>query len=367
MNNFKRRWLVILLLIIFLLIYNLSVIAVSDLEQKIAKENLKRYTKKYGIAKLKPRQNNRVYGIFNELASKAHKDVSDINFELHIVDTQLLNAVYLGNGHLMLFKGLLKKIKNDEQLAAVLAHELGHGVNNDIQDTIDLIQGIRLGSLLIDLAKDGKVNQEGPDFITALSWQLLQKGFSREQERDADMYSVFLLERCDYDPQGTVGLMKVLKSGKEQGSNSKLLELFSDHPNLNNRIDYLSRIIMKLEEAENIYYSPVSSSNKLAKGLLRDDIKMIYSTYSEMVLDNRTLEDFKNNSHLKKIRKKIVQLKENHKLRYNLELRNQVEGTARVAVSFFNNKEQEPIVSLALDLIKEKYGWKVLRGPNIYQ
>ncbi|KXS38410.1 MAG: peptidase M48 Ste24p, partial [Candidatus Frackibacter sp. T328-2] len=189
-----NKYKIIILMLLLLLLISMPVNAVSDLEKEIAKRNLKRYTERYGKAKLEPRVRNKVEKIFNKLASKAEKNAPDIDFKLHVVDAKVLNAVYLGDGHVMLFEGMLKATENRNQLAAVLAHELGHGVNDDIQDSIDLIQGIRLGSLLIDYAKDGQVNQENPGFITALSWQLLQKGFSRKQEREADRYSVFLLE-----------------------------------------------------------------------------------------------------------------------------------------------------------------------------
>ncbi|WP_089750694.1 MULTISPECIES: M48 family metallopeptidase [unclassified Candidatus Frackibacter] len=390
---------VVILILLFLLLISMPVDAVSDLEKEIAKRNLKRYTERYGKAKLKPRVRNKVEKIFNKLASKAEKDAPDIDFKLHVVDTKVLNAVYLGDGHVMLFEGMLKATENRNQLAAVLAHELGHGVNDDIQDSIDLIQGIRLGSLLIDYAKDGQVNQEGPGFITALSWQLLQKGFSRKQEREADRYSVFLLEESNYDPAGTIGLMKVLKAGQERVNDSELLELFSSHPNVNDRINYLAGLVSKLKAAKELYYSPIATTRRLTTGLLRNDISVIYSTYSEMVHNNINLEKFKDNEQLIKIRKKIKEWQGQYRLSYSLEIRNQVEGTARVAITFFaikNNVKQkfkqhkfkshkkvkihqkkklhkfkkfdqlEKNGVFAIDLINEEYGWKVLRGPIMY-
>lgn len=376
MQKFKKRWMIIFLFIIFLLISNLPVAAVSDLEKKIAKKNLKRYTKKYGIAKLKPAQRKKVTNLFNNLAAKANQDAKNLEFKLHVVDTPVLNAVYLGDGHVMLFKGLLRALEDENELAAVLAHELGHGVNNDIQDKIDLIQGIQIGNVLIDLMKDGKVNQEEPDFITALSWQLLQKGFSREQEREADRYSVFLLKRAGYNPQGTVGLMKVLKRKQKRVNDSKLLELFSAHPNVNNRIEYLTQINKKLQLAEKLYYSPISTSQLLTEGLLEGNIQSMYSTYSKQIHNRYKLEEFKQASQVNKVKNKIKDLKSEYKLKYSLELRNQVANTARVAICFYdvgpNRKEQEsfnkrdPVISLAVDLIKEQYSWKVLRGPVTY-
>lgn len=368
MPKFKKRWLISFVLIVFLLLSSLSAIAVSDLEKKIAEKNLKRYTEEYGVANLKPPTKKKVNRIFKKLATNAEKDAPDLDFKLHIVDTPVLNAVYLGNGHIILFRGLLETVENYNQLAAVLAHEMGHGVNNDIQDTINLIQGFQIGSILIDLAKDGKVNQEKPDFITALSWQLLQKGFSREQEREADEYSVFLIEQTDYNPDGTVGLMKVLKKEQKQTNNSKLLELFSSHPNLNNRIDYLSRITGNLNKANQLYYSPIATGRRLTQGLLQDDIELVYSTYSKIVRKRLSQKEFKEDSQLTKIRKKVAGLREKHRLKYSLEVKNQVEGTARVAISLFRTKSntQGSVIILGIDLIKGKYGWRVLRGPVVY-
>ncbi|SJZ58985.1 M48 family metallopeptidase [Selenihalanaerobacter shriftii] len=388
MRNVKKKWLIFSLLIIFLLLNSLSASAVSDLEKEVAKNNLEKYSKEYGWLELKPKIQKRVYKVFDSLAVNAEKDASDLDFKLYIADTKKINAVYLGNGYLVLYKGLIDDLENNNQLAAVLAHELGHGVNDDIQDSIDLIQGIKLGTVLIDLAKDGKVNQKKPDFITALSMQLLQKGYSRKQEREADKYSVFLTKESGYNPQGTIGLMKVLQK-KSTGGNSKLLEIFSDHPNTDNRIDYLSNLVNKIESAEKLYYSPISTARRLTKGLLTDDINMMYSTYSQRVQNKISLDEFKRRKDLQKIRKRISKMKKEYKIGYSIEIRNQVEGTARVAISYLNTNvkkveikelkkdeneikkkmkfdDNKIIISLAIDLIKERYGWKVIKGPVIY-
>ncbi|GAB6100552.1 hypothetical protein JCM16358_24310 [Halanaerocella petrolearia] len=358
MLKLKKGILIGILLACLLVSISLSVEAVSAGEKKIAKKNLKRYINEYGRAYLKSEEKRRIDQIFSDLAGKAKLDDPELNFKYDVIAAPVMNAAYLGAGQLVIFEGLINKVENDKQLAAIIAHELGHGVNDDIQDNLELIQTMQLGNALIDLINDGKINQERPGLITTIAFNLLQKGYSRKQEKEADRYSVFLTQRAGYDPQGTVEVMRLLKRNQNGPTDSELLEVVSDHPNLDNRIDYLSQLVNQLKQANQLYNSPLATARRFTKGLLKEDIDVIYDTYTREVRKQLSIKASQQQERYQKVVSRINQLE--NKSAYTLQLRNQVEGTSRVAISLSND------LVLAIDLIAGKYGWRIARGPFVY-
>ena len=346
------------LVVSILLVFAHSAAAVSELEKKISKRNLKLYTEKYGVAKLKEERKEEIDKIFARLSAEAEKDAPKLDFQYRIIDAPVMNAAYLGAGRMILFKGLVKKVEENDEIAAIIAHELGHGVNDDIGEKLNWMQTIQLGTLLADLAGDGKVNEDGSSHITAIALNLLQKSYSRSQEREADYYSVFLTERAGYNYYGAAEVMKLLKK-KSGGTDSELLEIFAEHPNLDKRIDYLTALAKKIEARNKYYYAPISTARRFAQGIIRDNIKVAYDAYSTEIQNRFSLTEFKARKEVKRVQNRIADLSD--KSTYQIELRNQAEETARVAILFKQKK-----VGLALDLKQGDYGWKIANPAQFY-
>lgn len=358
----NKYYLRLLLVAALLVILSYSAVAVSDLERKISKQNMKLYTEEYGVADLKKERQEEIDKLFESLSAEAKKDAPELDFQYRVIDAPVMNAAYLGAGRMILFKGLVDKVENNKQLAAIIAHELGHGVNDDISEKIDWIQTIQLGSVLADLVGDGEINEDRSSRITAIALSLLQKRYSRGQEKEADYYSVFLTDRAGYDPYGAVEVMKLLKEKSGGSSNSELLEIFAEHPNLDKRINYLSELVTKVEDADKYYYSPLATVRRFAKGLLKEDVEVLYSTYSPQVKEELSLTEFKERKEIKNVRQRVSNLSKESN--YQIELRNEVEGTARVALLF--ERENNSTLALALDLKQGNYGWKIVFGPDLY-
>ena len=354
--------LILIVVVTLLLTLTYSAAAVSDLEKEVSKQNIKLYTEKYGIAELPKERKEEIDNLFQRLSAEAKKDAPNLDFQYRVIDAPVMNAAYLGDGRMILFKGLIEETENNKQLAAIIAHELGHGVNGDIGEKLDWIRTIQLGTLLADLSGDGEINNDQSSRITAIALNLLQKGYSRDQEKEADYYSVFLTERTGYDPYGAVEVMELLKRKSGGSTDSDLLEIFMEHPNLDKRINYLSDLVTKVEEVNKYYYSPMSTARRFAKGILEEDFKTVYDTYSSQVQKRFSLAEFKEEQQVKKVRQEMKNV--DNKASYQIDLRNQVEGTARVAILLDRNNGST--LDLALDLKKGKYGWKITYGPTFY-
>ncbi len=155
----------------------------------------------------------------------------DEEFKLHHIDDQLINAYYIGDGNIMLFEGLLQKLNTEDQLAGLVAHEMGHAVEKHLTEDLERNMGLSILNLLFNHFTDDQYQT-----MTNVAQNLIANGYSREQEQESDIYAVDLMIRSGYDPQGLIELMKIFK---ENSSNFKLLEFTQTHPIPESRIEYL--------------------------------------------------------------------------------------------------------------------------------
>src|SRR6476620_5227624 len=139
--------------------------------------------------------------------------VADYPFEWEycVIESRQINAFCLPVGKIGVFTGLLRVVINDDQLAAVLAHEVAHAVAHHASERIARAQTGRGG-------------------LFALS-------FDREQESEADHIGVFLMTFADYDPQEAVAFWKQME--RVRGSRPQIPEILSDHPSDQRRINQL--------------------------------------------------------------------------------------------------------------------------------
>ena len=157
-------------------------------------------------------------------------------YKFHVVQSREINGFSIPGGHVYVTTGLLK-IANDNELASVLAHEVGHIVArhslktlkksqeyDDIAKSLGELTGVA-GELARDLGVSlGRVVAQG--FLTV---------HSRDEEREADFLGVRGMARANFDPQGMVTMFQKLARIEAQDS-SLIGTLFSDHPDAQERI-----------------------------------------------------------------------------------------------------------------------------------
>ncbi|MGZ5435119.1 MAG: M48 family metallopeptidase [Pyrinomonadaceae bacterium] len=157
-------------------------------------------------------------------------------YKFHVIESREINGLSLPGGHIYITTGLLK-IANDGELASVLAHEVGHIAARHSLKTLKKRQEYN------DFAKSigeltGVAGDIGRDLGIALS-QMLAEGIltihSRDEEREADYLGVRGMAKAGFDPQGMVTMFQKLQ--RVQGQTPDLLSWFSDHPDVQERID----------------------------------------------------------------------------------------------------------------------------------
>jgi predicted Zn-dependent protease len=157
-------------------------------------------------------------------------------YKFHVVDSREINGFSLPGGHVYVTTALLR-LATDNELASVLAHEIGHIVARHSLKTLRQKQQYN------DIAKSigdltGVAGDLGRDLGVALG-QMIGEGFltfhTRDEEREADFLGVHGLARAGFDPQGMVTMFQKLERIELQDS-SLLGSLFSDHPDAQERI-----------------------------------------------------------------------------------------------------------------------------------
>lgn len=142
-------------------------------------------------------------------------------------DSNEINAFATLDGNIYVFSGLLKFVDNPEQLAGILAHEIGHHENGDLVDR--LMKELGLSVLAAVLTGGDAV------MISEISKMLLSTGFDRKQEREADEFAYKLMVQAQINPSRLAHFFTKLKT--EEKSYPDDLEIIMTHPNSKNRIE----------------------------------------------------------------------------------------------------------------------------------
>ncbi len=191
----------------------------KELGGRIADENLQNYVNRIG----------------QRIARVCHQP--DLSYHFAAVEEEGANAIAVPGGYVYITRGLLKELKSEAQLAAVLGHEVGHVVARDTMAAMSRQVGM---TAILAAAAVG----DAPGNVTratAFISGVLTLQYSREDEEDADKTGMTYMVQAGYDPNGMVETMKIL----QELQTLRPIEFFSTHPNPERRIAYLEERIAR--------------------------------------------------------------------------------------------------------------------------
>lgn len=141
------------------------------------------------------------------------------------------NALALPGGDIIVLDELIERMADDARVVAVIAHEIGHLAHH--HSMRQLIQGTVVSLALA--AWFGDVSS----LAVVLTGQILQSGYSREAEREADRYAAGLLQECCGSVTALVEALEALAALDKRAANGRGEErsLFDSHPDTAARID----------------------------------------------------------------------------------------------------------------------------------
>lgn len=176
-----------------------------------------------------PQVQNYVSNIGRKIANVC--DRKDVKYSFKVLDSNEINAFACPGGFIYIYKGLMKTMDNEAQLAAVLAHEVGHVVARHSMKRLQAIYGY---SILMEVALGGELSQTARQLVDAATGVILL-GYGRENEYEADEFGILYAKKSGYNPKGMIQLFEKFKQleGRPPSTFEKLL---SSHPPASDRI-----------------------------------------------------------------------------------------------------------------------------------
>lgn len=152
------------------------------------------------------------------------ESIADLPLTIDVVRVKQVNAFALPGNHIFVFSGLIDRTRNPDELAGVLAHEIGHLELR--HPTRGMVQQLGL-SAVVSLMFGGNAAGDVAYMATTLS-------YTREMEREADARAIALLQRARIHTGGLASFFRVLKDGEE--GDGPLPDWLSSHPGLEERV-----------------------------------------------------------------------------------------------------------------------------------
>ncbi len=169
------------------------------------------------------------------LQSEKFKYADEFDWEITIINKDVMNAFAVPGGKLYFYTGLMKYLDDAASLAGVLGHEMAHV---DLRHSTKTMTDVYGFSLLVSLLlgdNSNKLSQIAGEMATGAA----SLKFSREHEYDADRYSMYYLSNTKYHPKG---ISKFFIKLQEEGKTGDNFEFLSTHPSDQNRIDNVDNI-----------------------------------------------------------------------------------------------------------------------------
>jgi predicted Zn-dependent protease len=159
----------------------------------------------------------------------------DVNWRVAILDSNIVNAFAAPGGYIFISRGLLFMLKDEAQLAGVLAHEIAHVSQRHV---VKEIQKSKIaGAIIPGYVKATAQKAEWMSQVTNLAVQMIWKGLSREDELEADRLGVEFASAIGYDAMSFKKVLEMLKSRSESPDQIKELKfLLSTHPKPEDRL-----------------------------------------------------------------------------------------------------------------------------------
>lgn len=175
----------------------------------------------------------------------------ELTYFFSAVDEDEVNAFAIPGGHIYIYNGMLEELSSDDEVAAVLAHEIAHVVARHSIKRLQAAIGaniLMLGSLAVQ--SEGNIDAVSSSSIVIAT---MMSKYSQEDELLADKLAVQYMADAGYDPKAALAVMDILKK-KEKESPLRFKSYFRSHPYTSARIKQIKeelRLPLSLEDLIN--------------------------------------------------------------------------------------------------------------------
>ncbi len=179
-----------------------------------------------------------------------------------VLDTDGVNAFAAPGGYVHITRGTLALIKNEAELAGVLAHEIIHITEKHTVRAIQKNAAVQMGAAETLSGSAALMDR----VVTAVYDNIVERGFGRAEENESDEKGVALANKTRYAPNGLVAFLTTLKVRNKESKEKR--GLFASHPEMQERLDRITRQItankltatatVEARYTKNVTYKPVA-------------------------------------------------------------------------------------------------------------
>ena len=206
-----------------------------------------------GEFSLDPALVNYVQQVGQRVAAVADRDLP---YEFSVINESVPNAWALPGGKISINRGLLTEMDSEAELAAVLGHEVVHSAARHGAQSASrsmLLQGAVLaGGIAAGAATDDERYTQVALLGGMIGAQLISQRYSREAEREADLYGMRYMKQAGYNPRGAVALQETFLRLSEGRRQDVFSALFASHPPSRERLENNRELLAELGDSGEI-------------------------------------------------------------------------------------------------------------------
>jgi len=174
-------------------------------------------------------------------------DRQDYQYNFYVIEKKDLNAFTTPGGSIYIYTGLLDKLKNDDEVAAVLAHEIGHcAARHTIKKYQAALGYDFVGDIVLNRLNLGSNIKQIASLSSQALSSLVFSAYSRSDEFQADLLGLKYLDLSRYDLNGMIGTFEVLEKEDVKGGAPSFLR---SHPYIKDRIKAVKEQIAVMRPA----------------------------------------------------------------------------------------------------------------------
>jgi len=151
-----------------------------------------------------PQANEMVQRVGKRIANVAGKDLPNAQWEFVVFESKEANAFCLPGGKVGVYTGILPITKDDEGLATVLGHEIGHATAHHGSERMSEAKAVEGAGQLLGSAVSEKYQSAALLAYGGIAKVGVELPFSRKQESEADHIGLIYMARAGYDPKASV-------------------------------------------------------------------------------------------------------------------------------------------------------------------
>jgi len=202
-----------------------------------------------------PEATARVERVGRRIAREAESDLPDLDWEFVLFDNDAINAFALPGGKVGVYTGLLDLTENDDQLAAVIGHEIAHVTARHGAERMSRSIALAVGGVGLGLATRDSEYRDAFMIAYGVGSTLgVELPYSRRAETEADRVGLLYAARAGYDPRESVTFWQRMQKASE--GRPQPPALLSTHPTDDRRIRDLQEMmpaaLREYEEAQRI-------------------------------------------------------------------------------------------------------------------